>query len=405
MMNDYKNKCVLVGVTGGIAAYKTPELVRRLKDSGCDVRVVLSQAAAAFITPLTLQAVSGHLVHQYLLDPEAESGMGHIELARWVDHIIVAPATANFIAKMAHGIADDLLSTLILATTANISIAPAMNQQMWQHPATSENLEKLTARGVEVIGPGSGGQACGETGPGRMTEPGEIAEQIAGDNLPGLLAGQCIMVTAGPTWEAIDPVRGITNHSSGKMGYALASAAADLGATVTLVSGPVHLSTPRGVNRIDVVSAEQMLQTVMKRIAETNIFIGVAAVADYRPKTVSEQKLKKSGDDETMTMEMIRNPDILATVAGLYRPPFTVGFAAETENIIENARKKLHGKNVSLVAANNVAGDDGAFGNDQNSIVLVHADGEITLPRADKYALARKMLEHIHQHYNNEAQK
>ncbi|MGB5705707.1 MAG: bifunctional phosphopantothenoylcysteine decarboxylase/phosphopantothenate--cysteine ligase CoaBC, partial [Arenicellales bacterium] len=322
-MSHHKNKRVLVGVTGGIAAYKSPELVRRLKDRGCDVRVVMSRAAEAFITPLTMQAVSGHPVHQHLLDAEAESGMGHIELARWAELVVIAPATANFIAKLAHGQADDLLSTLALATEAEVAVAPAMNQQMWQHPSTGTNLEQLVQRGIRVIGPGSGDQACGEVGPGRMTEPEEIAGILAGDAIEPLLSDCRVLITAGPTWEAIDPVRGVTNHSSGKMGYALAQAASDFGAQVTLISGPVHLDTPQCVSRIDVLSAADMLESVMREVGKSNIFIAVAAVADYRPADVAAHKIKKSEDQDGMVIEMVKNPDILATVAALEKPPFT----------------------------------------------------------------------------------
>lgn len=299
-MSHHRGRRVLVGVTGGIAAYKSPELVRRLKDRGCDVRVVMTEGATAFITPLSLQAVSGHPVHQHLLDTEAESGMGHIELARWAELVVIAPATANFIAKIAHGQADDLLSTLTLATTAELAIAPAMNQQMWQHPSTADNLEILRQRSVRIIGPGSGDQACGEVGPGRMTDPDEIASLLAGDPRDLLYAGTRILVTAGPTWEAIDPVRGLTNHSSGKMGYALAQAAADFGAEVTLVSGPVHLGTPDGVHRIDVQSALQMLEAVEQHVDGVDIFIAVAAVADFRPIQAAEQKIKKTPGSDNM---------------------------------------------------------------------------------------------------------
>ena len=391
----HKNKRVLVGVTGGIAAYKSPELVRRLKDRGCDVRVVMSKGAKAFITPLSLQAVSGKKVHEELLDAEAELGMGHIELARWAEQIVVAPATANFIAKLAAGRADDLLSTLALATSADLAIAPAMNQQMWQHPSTAENLKILQDRGVRVIGPGSGDQACGEVGPGRMTEPDEIASIIAGDAPARPLLGKRVLITAGPTWEAVDPVRGITNHSSGKMGFALAEAALDCGAEVTLVSGPVHLETPDNAERIDVRSAEEMLEAVLSKVSGVDYFVAVAAVSDYRPILVAEQKIKKTDDVDEMTIRLTKNPDILATVGAMPDRPFCVGFAAETENVIANARAKLIRKNVDVVAANNVAGKEGAFGNDQNAVTLVHKGGEIEIPVNDKYAVAIAMWRHI----------
>ncbi len=394
-MNTHKNKRVLVGITGGIAAYKSPELVRRLIDRGCNVRVVMTQAAKAFITPLTLQAVSGHPVYQHLLDTDAESGMGHIELARWAEQIIIAPATANFICRLATGQADDLLSTLCLATTAEVAVAPAMNQQMWRNAATAENLETLRRHGVQVIGPGSGDQACGDVGPGRMTEPDEIAQILAGEPGQRLLAGKKVLITAGPTWEAIDPVRGITNHSSGKMGFALAEAASDFAAEVTLVSGPVHLQASAAIRRIDVISARDMLAAVTREISGTDLFISVAAVADYRPVSAAEHKIKKSDSDHSMIIEMVRNPDILGTVAALENPPYTVGFAAETQQIKENARTKLEKKKVNMIAANNVGGEESAFGNDQNSVTLIHPDGEITIPPGDKYAVAIQMLEHI----------
>ena len=397
-----RGRRVLVGVTGGIAAYKSPELVRRLKERGCEVRVVMSEAAKAFITPLTLQAVSGHPVHEHLLDADAESGMGHIELARWAELIVVAPATANFIAKLAAGQADDLLSTLVVATSAEIAVAPAMNQQMWQHSATRENLQRIVQRGVHVIGPGSGDQACGEIGPGRMTNPDEIAALVAD---PGSqpFAGRRVLLTAGPTFEAIDPVRGITNHSSGKMGYALAAAAADLGASVTLVSGPVHLTTPPDVERVNVQSAREMLAAVMERAGEADLFVAVAAVADYRPACVSEQKIKKADQQETMTMKLVRNPDILASVGAMASPPFTVGFAAETENLIANARAKLVKKNLQAIVANNVGTATPVFGSDQTTVVLLTADDQIEIPSADKYTVSLSLLERLHDLMQNQS--
>ena len=425
-MNWHKNKRILVGVSGGIAAYKSPVLVRRLVERGCEVRVVMSGAATEFITPLTLQAVSGHPVHQHLLDAEAESGMGHIELARWAEQVVVAPATADFIARLAQGRADDLLSALTLATTAEVVVAPAMNQQMWQHPATQRNLATLADMGVRIIGPGAGDQACGETGPGRMTEPEEIANLLAGEGRPRLLDGVEVLITAGPTWEAMDPVRGITNHSSGKMGYAMAQAALDFGARVTLVSGPVCMETPRGAGRIDVQSARQMMDAVAVNAPKSDLFIAVAAVADYRPAEIAKHKIKKDNivdgggkKDERMTIELIRNPDILATVAAMKEGPFTVGFAAETENTLANARQKLKAKGVDVMAANDVvaaadvdvdaaadvdaAGDNVVFGNDENSVTLIHRDGEVALMKTDKYQLAVQIIEHIAPLYERRA--
>ncbi len=393
--SSLSNPRVLVGITGGIAAYKAPELVRRLKDRGCDVRVVMTRGANAFITPLTLQAVSGHPVHEDLLDAEAESGMGHIELARWADQVLIAPATANIMAKLAHGLADDLLTTLVLATTAEVILAPAMNQQMWQHPATSANLEMLQQRNVRILGPGSGDQACGETGPGRMLEPDDIAASVVEANQEPLLDGTRVLITAGPTWEAIDPVRGITNHSSGKMGYALAAAAVGFGAKVTLVSGPVNLATPAGVERVDVRSADEMLSAVLERVNDAELFVAVAAVADFRPATAAEHKIKKQAGQDSMTLELVRNPDILASVAALESPPFTVGFAAETQDTLTNARSKLVGKKVDVIAANNVGGSESAFGSDTNAVTLVHKDGDIELKPDSKQAVAIEMLRSV----------
>ncbi len=409
-MNWHKNKRILVGVCGGIAAYKSPVLVRRLMERGCEVRVVMTSGASEFITPLTMQAVSGHPVHQHLLDAESESGMGHIELARWAEQVVIAPATANFIARLAEGRADELLSALALATTAEVVVAPAMNQQMWAHPATQRNLATLVDRGVRVIGPAAGDQACGETGPGRMTEPEEIADLLAGEGPPQLLAGVRVLITAGPTWEAMDPVRGITNHSSGKMGYAMARAALDFGARVTLVSGPVNLETPHGVRRIDVESARQMMDAVTANATDADWFIAVAAVADYRPVEVAAHKIKKN--DARMRIELIRNPDILATVAAMKDGPFTVGFAAETGDVVANARKKMKAKGVDVMAANAVVAVDGqsddsdkVFGSDENSVTLLYKneqrDCEVTLDKTDKYRIAVHIIEHIAPLFDN----
>ena len=405
-----RNRRILVGVTGGIAAYKSPELVRRLIERGGDVRVVMTAGAQEFITPLTLQAVSGHPVYTNLLDTEAESGMGHIELARWAETIVVAPATANFLAGLAHGRADDLLSTLAVASNAQLVVAPAMNQQMWQNPATRQNMDILKERGIQIIGPGEGDQACGEIGPGRMTEPDQIAQQILGDGVSQLFRDKHFVLTAGPTWEAIDPVRGITNHSSGKMGFAMAQAALDFGARVTMVSGPVHLETPVGAHRVDVQSATQMLDAVMAHIDQADVFIGVAAVADYRPAEMADQKIKKKDGNEgdEMVIHLVRNPDILATVAvhahssssrSLTKKLVTIGFAAETQDLADNAGKKLKAKNVDMIVANNVAGPDGAFGNDENRVTLFYQDESYEVESADKYAVCVKILEKIYQQF------
>lgn len=324
-MNSLAQKRILIGISGGIAAYKIPELVRRLKDLGADVRCVMTQGAQAFITPLTLQAVSGNPVHHDLLDPAAEAAMGHIELAKWADLIMIAPASANVLAQLAHGHASDLLSTLILATTAPVYVAPAMNQQMWAQPAVQANCQRLREYGMTLITPDNGAQACGDIGAGRMPEPLALRDIICQHFQPRsqLLAGKSVLITAGPTREAIDPVRYLSNHSSGKMGFALAAAAQQLGATVTLVTGPVQLATPTDVTRIDVVSAEDMYQAVMNHIDQADVFIGCAAVADYRPELVATSKIKKSQD--TMHLALIKNPDILASVASLPNPPFTIG--------------------------------------------------------------------------------
>ena len=358
------------------------------------MRVVMTDSACEFITPLTLQAVSGHPVYRHLLDTDTESGMGHIELARWADMVVIAPATANFIAKIVSGRADDLLATLVLASTAELAIAPAMNQQMWQNTATQENLEILRRRGFHLIGPAEGDQACGEMGLGRMSEPNDIAQQLLGDGMPRLYAGKHIVVTAGPTWEAIDPVRGITNLSSGKMGYAMASAAHDLGARVTLVSGPVHLSAPAGVSLISVLSAQQMLDAVMDNIHDADIYIGVAAVSDYRPSTHAGQKIKKTA--KTMIMELVRNPDILATVASMKNPPFTIGFAAETEKLDFHARSKLLEKGVNIIVGNNVSSKHNVFGSDSNSVKMYFPDGEKSFARDDKYRLSVDILDLVY---------
>lgn len=389
----HKNLRILVGVTGGIAAYKSPDLVRRLLERGADVRVVMTRAAKEFITPLTLQAVSGHPVFEELLDSDAEAGMGHIELARWAEMIVVAPATANFIGKLAHGEADDLLSTLILASDADLVVAPAMNQQMWQNAATQNNLKTLNKRKIKIIGPAEGDQACGEIGPGRMMEPINIAQQLLGDGIPQLLAGRQVVITAGSTWEAIDPVRGITNHSSGKMGMAVAEAARDFGADVTLVCGLVGIAPPFAVETVNVRSAREMHDEVMKFVDKSDIFIGVAAVADYRPENPAAQKIKK--DSDKMTVRLVKNPDILTAVANHKNRPFTVGFAAETENLAANARKKLKAKNLDMIVANSVSGEQGAFGSDTNSVTLITKTGEKALARTDKYRLAIQLIENI----------
>jgi phosphopantothenoylcysteine decarboxylase/phosphopantothenate--cysteine ligase len=395
-MGSLINKRILMGVTGGIAAYKSADLVRRLRDAGAEVRVVMTRSATEFITPLTLQAVSGHPVHQQLLDTDAEAGMGHIELARWADAVLVAPASANFLARLAQGRADDLLSALCLATGAPIAVAPAMNQQMWNNTATQSNMALLKKNTIRIFGPAEGSQACGEIGAGRMLEPLELVTLASALFATGELDGQTVLVTAGPTWEAIDPVRGLTNRSSGKMGYAVAEAAAEAGARVILVSGPTSLSDPERVRTLRVESAQQMHDTVHKHAAEADIFIGVAAVADYRPTRTADRKIKKT--DAGMTLELERTPDILASVAALRPAPFTVGFAAETENLEQHARAKLENKKLDLVAANRVGTDTG-FASDDNSLLLVDGDGITELPIQPKTKLARELIHHIATRY------
>jgi phosphopantothenoylcysteine decarboxylase/phosphopantothenate--cysteine ligase len=389
-MINLSNKHILLGVSGSIAAYKSAELVRRLKDAGADVRVVLTAGGAEFVTPLTFQALSGNPVHTTLLDTEAEAAMGHIELARWADAIIVAPASANFIARLAQGRADDLLSAICLATASPVAIAPAMNQQMWANAATQENLRLLKARGIKQFGPGEGDQACGEIGPGRMLEAKQLAQLTADLFETGSLAGRTVLITAGPTQEAIDPVRYLSNHSSGKMGYAIAQAAAEAGAKVILISGPTALATPPRVERIDVRSAQQMFDTVMQHVTASDIFISTAAVADYRPVQISDQKIKKTND--TLTLELQRNPDILAEVAALKDGPFTVGFAAETENLEQHAREKLERKNLDMIAAN-VVGEGVAFESDENALLMLTAEDKQQLVTASKSVLGRQLIE------------
>ena len=391
------NKRVLLGVSAGIAAYKTPNLVRKLTELGAEVQVILSKNADQFVAPLALQAVSGNPTHSYAMTAESESGMGHIDLARWADVVLIAPATANLMARLCSGNADELLTTVCVATEAPIAIAPAMNQQMWQNKATEQNLETLISRDVWVLGPDAGEQACGEVGPGRMLQPIEIAQTLAERFHHGKLTGKNIMLTVGPTWEALDPVRGITNHSSGTMGYALAQAAIEAGANVTLICGPTKTSPPEHAAVTKVISALDMHKAVMDQISEQDIFIGVAAVADYRPADIADGKIKKSGDE--MTMTLVKNPDILADVANLKNPPFCVGFAAETDNIVDYARGKLERKKLKMIAANHVGGSETGFGVPDNAITLISADKVVDLPKQNKYSLARALIQEISEQY------
>lgn len=384
------NKRIVLGVSGGIAAYKSADLIRRLRDAGAEVQVVMTMAAQSFITPLTLQALSGNPVHVDLLDPAAEAAMGHIELARWADLVLVAPASADCIARLANGVANDLLSTLWLATKAKLALAPAMNQQMWAAPAMQANLDVLRARGVAVFGPAAGSQACGDVGEGRMLEAVQLAEACAAQFQTGALTGRHVVITAGPTREAIDPVRYISNHSSGKMGFAIAEACIEAGARVTLIAGPVHLSTPDRVQRTNVVSAHDMLAAVEAVISSADVLVATAAVADYRPVQVAAQKIKKSTD--VMTVELVKNPDIVATMAARPDRPFVVGFAAETEKVVEHAREKLLRKRLDMIACNDVARTDIGFQSDDNALTVIWAEGEQHLEKAGKTIIARQLV-------------
>lgn len=402
-MTEKQTKNILLGITGGIAAYKSAELVRLLIKQGHTVRVCMTKAATQFITPLTMQALSGNPVHTHLLDTEAEAAMGHIELARWADKIIIAPCSADFMAKLAHGFADDLLSTLCLATASPIYIAPAMNQQMWANAATQNNLQTLLKRNYTVLGPDTGSQACGDVGMGRMLEPEVILQSISPQS--SLLARKKILITAGPTREPIDPVRYITNRSSGKMGYAIAEVAASMGAEVELVSGIVNLTNPQNVKRTAVETAQEMLTATQSKAAEADIFIATAAVADYTPHEIAQHKIKKSADQ--LTLELKKNPDILATISQQFSHLFTVGFAAETEKLEEHARAKLEKKQLDIIAANYV-GKQLGFDQAENALELFWKDGHHSLPLMDKKDLAKALLEIIEsrlqtrkQHVNN----
>ena len=395
---NLNHKRILLGVTGGIAAYRAADVVRRLRDQGADVRVVMTQNATRFISSLTMQAISGNDVRSDLFDEQAEMGMGHIELARWADTILIAPASAGFIARLAHGFADDLLTTMCLATESPVVVAPAMNRVMWASDSTQENVSILKRRGVNILGPGVGDQACGETGPGRMLMPEEIVEDLISFSSNGLLSGVNVLVTAGSTWEAIDPVRGITNRSSGKMGYAIANAATRAGASVILVSGPVSGAGEATVDSvIKVTSACEMLDAVLRYAPDQDVFVSVAAVADYRPAASNSDKIKKK--NSTLPLELIRNPDILTEVKKKYPSIFAVGFAAETSNVIPEAKKKLLAKGMDLIAANNVAGDHGAIGSDTNTIELIDRRGVTTLGPALKTEIAEQMIGHISSRY------
>ncbi|ELY4721537.1 bifunctional phosphopantothenoylcysteine decarboxylase/phosphopantothenate--cysteine ligase CoaBC [Cronobacter sakazakii] len=393
-------KKIVLGVSGGIAAYKTPELVRRLRERGAEVRVAMTEAAKAFITPLSLQAVSGYPVSDSLLDPAAEAAMGHIELGKWADLVILAPATADLIARVAAGMANDLVTTICLATPSPVAVVPAMNQQMYRNIATQQNIERLASRGLRIWGPDSGSQACGDVGPGRMLDQLEIVELAVKHFAPvNDLQHLNIMITAGPTRERLDPVRYITNDSSGKMGFAIAAAASARGARVTLVAGPVALATPPGVERIDVESALEMEAAVQQRAQQQQIFIGCAAVADYRAETISSEKIKKQGDE--LTLKMVKNPDIVAGVAALSQNrPYVVGFAAETNNVEEYARQKRQRKNLDLICANDVSQAGHGFNSDTNALHLFWQEGDKVLPLERKALLGQRLLDEIVTRYD-----
>ncbi len=401
-MSSLTNKRILLGVTGGIAAYKSAELIRRLQDAGAAVRVVMTPAAQQFITPLTLQALSGFPVSTDLLDPEAEAAMGHIELARWADLVFIAPASADFIAKLASGEGTDLLSTVCLAARSALAVAPAMNQAMWANLATADNIARIRDRGIHIFGPASGVQACGDQGYGRMSEPEQLAEECAKLFETGELAGKRVVITAGPTREALDPVRYLSNHSSGKMGYALAEALAEAGARTTLISGPVSINAPERVELVNVESAVDMYEAALTHASGADIFIAAAAVADFRVKDVAKNKIKK-GSEDSMTLQLVKNPDILASVSELEARPFCVGFAAETDNVVDYARAKLERKNLDLIIANDVSQASIGFNSDDNAVtVLAKSGSAVEFDQRSKAQLARVLISHIANVYPNE---
>jgi phosphopantothenoylcysteine decarboxylase/phosphopantothenate--cysteine ligase len=399
MAQFLKNKRILLGVTGSIAAYKSADLVRRLRDAGAVVRVAMTENATRFITPLTMQAVSGYPVHDELFDLNAEAAMGHIELARWADLILIAPASADFLARLAQGRADDLLATLCLAARSRIAVAPAMNQAMWKHTLTQDNVQALRDKQILILEPAAGSQACGDVGPGRMMEPTDIVESVSAVFATGLLAGLNVVVTAGPTHEMIDPVRFMTNGSSGKMGYALAEAASEAGANVSLISGPVQLSRLPHIAHTDVISAQEMYDEVMKNIASCDIFLSVAAVSDYCIEAPAPHKVHKS--NEAVSLLLKRTPDIVASLGQLPTKPFIVGFAAETENVIEQAKAKRQLKNMDMIVANEVGSGRG-MGSDENQVTVITATAEITLPLMPKSQLARQLISRIAEQFKQE---
>ena len=394
-MHSLINKNILLGVTGGIAAYKAAEIVRHLKKSGSSVRVVMTKSAEEFITPLTLQALSGNRVSRELLDAEAEAAMGHIELAKWADGILIAPATANTLARLSSGRGDDLLSTITLAFEGPISLAPAMNQAMWRDSRTQENLKKLIDKGYIFCGPGSGEQACGDVGLGRMLEPLEIMEIFSDSFKEGMLSGKTVLITAGPTKEPIDPVRFITNRSSGKMGYSLAEAAIDAGAIVTLITGPVDIEPPMKCNAIPVETAKEMHEAVMHHVNKKDIYIGTAAVSDYRPARKNETKLKKDDKGSPLILELVENQDILKSVSELDERPYVVGFAAETNDLIENAKTKFKNKGLDLVVANDVSNTSIGFDSDDNAVTLITKRRNLAIEKESKRKIAKRIIKLI----------
>jgi len=400
-MSALHGKNILLGISGGIAAYKAAELTRRLKDQGADVRVVMTNSSKEFITPLTMQAVSGHAVASSLLDPAAEAGMGHIELAKWADLVLLAPATANLIARLRAGMADELLTTLCVASPAPIAVSPAMNMEMYLAAATQENITVLASRGMHIWGPGSGMQACGDVGPGRMLEPNDLVERCVDffTQQEQVLKGVNLTITAGPTQEALDPVRYISNHSSGKMGFSLATIARKMGANVTLISGPVNLATPKDINRLDVCSAREMHQASLASLDDCHIFIACAAVADYRPEQVETQKMKKKSGIDNLSIKLIKNPDIIADVANASNAPFCVGFAAETQDVERYALDKLKRKKLQLIAANDVAKAGQGFNSEKNALTVFSETERFDITLADKKRVAHQLLAIVAQQY------
>jgi len=394
-LNSLANKNILLGVTGGIAAYKSAEIVRCLKKSGSSVRVVMTKSAEEFITPLTLQALSGNKVSSQLLDAESELGMGHIELAKWADAILIAPATANTLSKLASGRSDDLLSSVSLAFEGTISLAPAMNQAMWKDSRTEENIQKLIDSEFKIFGPGSGEQACGDVGLGRMLEPDEIISKLSLLFEEGILINKSVLITAGPTQEPIDPVRYITNKSSGKMGYGLAQASLEEGAKVTLISGPVNIEAPQRAHLVKVKTAEEMHEAVMHHIKNSDIFISSAAVADYKPERFSKEKIKKSDQDIDISIAMTENKDILKSVSEMENKPYLVGFAAETNDLIKNAKLKLNNKKLDLIVANDVSNTEIGFDSDENEVTLINSERELLIKKGPKKRVASKIIKYI----------